>query len=346
MTHVSASRHSASVQIIGIHVGGTSTHKTALVRGRCLVKEIQSGLSDATLHQSISTRLQSTFRGIPIAAAGRHFETDSASQLNSPLFWEAFSSELGPVPHTDADTHLMQTLSDLGGAQVFCLDAPITFPSCTSCHRACPGVPLCPEPAVQSLFRLWEKDKEEDERKTRMPLPHTERYFEAYARRHFERSLFAGSLDIENTLSSNKAPLSARAHHLARRIRQAFPGAIVVETHPWLSAAGWSLHCGYRINHMSELRQPESGQASRAGLLKKLEIHRTALRSAAFMEDLFVELSEHVEIFAASMAVLSAWGLLNGLCDIQPSFVEQGQEDPLLGWALVPRELATYGWSH
>jgi hypothetical protein len=75
-------------------------------------------------------------------------------------------------------------------------------------------------------------------------------------------------------------------------------------------------------------------------------MQRVAMRSPTFMEDLFVELSEHVELFAACMAALSAWGLLNGLCDIQPSFLEQEHDDLLKGWALVPRELATYGWGH
>ncbi len=346
MSDLYVRRTSASVQIIGIHVGGFSTHKTSLVRARCVLKEFQSGIGDSQLHRVICSRFQQSMTELPLASPGSHFDNDSPHQLNSPLFWEAFSSELGPVPQADSDTQLMQTISDLGGAQIFCLDAPITFPSCTSCVRRCPGVPMCPEPAVQGLMKLWDEDKQSEEKRPRMPMPHTERYFEAYARRRYEHASFSGTMDIESALSSNKAPLSARAHHLAQRIHQNFPNAIVVETHPWLAAVGWALHAGYRLSHIAELRQPDAGRVSRAGLLKKLEMQRVALRSPTFIEDLFVELSEHVEIFAASMAALSAWGLLNGLCDIQPSFIQQGQDDPLKGWALVPRELATYGWGH
>ncbi|NBO39081.1 hypothetical protein EBU99_10920 [bacterium] len=339
-------RASASVQIIGIHVAGASTHKTSLVRARCVVKELQSGTTDPQLHALVCKQLQTGLGQIPMAAAGSHFESESAAQKNSPLFWEAFSSELGPVPNTDPDSNLMQTISDLGGAQIFCLDAPLTLPSCSTCVRVCPGVPLCPESAVQGLLSLWNEDNQSEDKRPKMPLPHTERYFEAYARRRYEHPGFAGGLDIESVLSSNRAPVAARAQHLSRRLKHTFPNAIVVETHPWLAAVGWALHAGYRLNHVAELRQPDAGRIARAGLLRKLELQRLALRSATFIEDLFVELSEDVEIFAATIAAMSAWGLLNGLCDLQPSFLQQGLENPLLGWALVPRELATYGWGH
>jgi hypothetical protein len=336
-----------SLQIIGIHVGGVANQKSSLVRARCVVREFYTGLSDAALHGRLLSRLQQSISGIPGAAPGSQFDSEAPTAKNSPLFWEAFSSDLGPVAHQDADTRLLEAISDLGGAQIFCLDAPLTFPQCTTCSRACPTVPLCPEPAVQGMMELWKEDKDTEAKRPRMPLPHTERFFEAYARRRYQVYTYAtGAHELENVLSSNKAPLAARAHHLARRLKTHFPNALIVETHPWLAAVGWALHCGYRLNHSAELRQPDSGRIARAGLLKKLELSRTALRSAVFVEDLFLELSDHVEIFAATMAAMSGWGLINGLCDIQPSFLNQAQTDLLQGWALVPRELATYGWGH
>ncbi|NBX17432.1 MAG: hypothetical protein EBR09_08715 [Proteobacteria bacterium] len=339
-------RSQASVQVIGIHVGGFSSPKSALVRARCVVGEIRTGISDPNLHSFLCTRLQESLEDVRQAAAGAHFEADSDIQVNSPLFWEAYSSELGPTASADADTQLIETIKDFGGGQIFCLDAPITFPSCTTCPRVCHGVNECPEPPVKEMLKLWHEERESEIRRPRMPPPHTERYFEAYARSRYEHPSTFGNSDLESVLSSNKAPVSARAHHLARRIKAAFPLAIVVETHPWLAAAGWSLHSGYRLNHLAELKQPDSGKVVRAGLLRKLELSRTAMRSANFIDDLFLELSDNVGIFAAAMAALSGWGLVNGLCDIQRSFVQQGLTDPLQGWALVPRELATYGWGH
>lgn len=346
MNKTAAHKSSVSVQIIGLHVGGVSTHKTSLVRGRCVLKKYQSGSTDLGVHETICNRLQMTLGKLPWDSAGAHFHFESSESSNSPLFWEAFSTEIGPVPHSDPDSFLLEKISDLGGAQVFCLDAPLSFPTCTACLRDCPGVSMCPEPAVQGMIRLWNEDKQFQEKRSKMPLPHTERFFEAYARRRYEHSTWLGILDLESALSSNKAPLTARAHHLSRRLKQLFPNAIVLETHPWLAAMGWALHSGYRLNQVSELRQPDAGRIYRAGLLKKIELEKIALRSATFMEDLFVELSDHVELFAASMSALSAWGLLNGLVDIQPSFLNQGQGDIMTGWALVPRELATYGWGH
>jgi hypothetical protein len=339
-------RSQVSVQVIGLHIGGFATQKSSLVRARCTLGEIRTGVSDSNLHASLCQRMQESLEGLPAAAAGAHFESDAGVQTNSPLFWEAYSGELGPTSGADADTQLIETIKDFGGAQIFCLDAPITFPSCTTCARACTGVFECPEPAVKSMLNLWQEERENEPRRPRMPAPHTERYFEAYARRRYEHPSIIGSSDLESVLSSNRAPVSARAHHLARRLKAAFPAAIVVETHPWLAAVGWALHCGYRLNHLAELRQPDSGRVARAGLLRKLEISRAAMRSANFIEDLFLELSDNVGIFAAAMAAMSGWGLVNGLCDIQRSFVQQGQPDPLQGWALVPRELATYGWGH
>ena len=346
METTSHPRHNASVQVIGIHVGGVASQKSSLVRARCVVGEIRTGVSDSALHALLCSRIQDSLPGVRAAHAGAHFDSELPTQINSPLFWEAYSSELGPTPSSDADTHLIETIKDFGGAQVFCLDAPLTFPTCTTCVRACTGVPDCPEASVQAMTKIWQEEREAESRRPRMPAPHTERYFEAYARRRYDHPGMTGASDLESVLSSNKAPISARAHHISRRLRAAFPNALIVETHPWLSALGWSLHCGYRLNHLAELRQPDSGRVARAGLLRKLELSRTALRSAAFMEDLFLELSDQVGIFAAAMAAMSGWGLVNGLCDIQRSFVYQGQSDPLQGWALVPRELATYGWGH
>lgn len=347
MTETSSQRSpSPSIQVIGIHVGGVANQKSSLVRARCSVREIRTGISDRRLHGLISNRIQESLPGSGIGVAGAQFDAESAELKNSPLFWEAFSSELGPTANMDADTRLLDTISDLGGAQIFCFDAPLTFPSCTTCTRACRGVSFCPEKPVQEMIKLWEEDKEHEARRSRMPAPHTERLFEAYARRRYDHLGAGGPIDLESALSSNKAPLTARANHLARRLSATYPNAIIVETHPWLAAVGWSLHCGYRLNHIAELRQPDSGRVARAGLLKKLELSKIACRSASFMEDLFVELSDHVEIFAAAMAAMGGWGLVNGLCDIQPMFVSQGLADPLQGWALVPRELATYGWGH
>ena len=347
MTESSSHRNtSPSVQVIGIHVGGVANQKSSLVRARCTVREIRTGVSDRSLHSLVSKRISESLTGSALGVAGAQYDAESSDLKNSPLFWEAFSSELGPSANLDADTRLLETINDLGGAQIFCLDAPLTFPVCTICSRACRGVTFCPENQVQEMIKLWEEEKEHEARRSRMPVPHTERLFEAYARRRYDHLGAGGSIDLESALSSNKAPLTARAHHLARRLKAIYPNAIIVETHPWLAAVGWALHCGFRLNHVGELRQPDSGRIARAGLLKKLELSKIAFRSASFMEDLFLELSDHVEIFAAAIAAMSGWGLVNGLCDIQPVFVDQGLADPLQGWALVPRELATYGWGH
>ncbi|MEY2987806.1 MAG: hypothetical protein RJB13_1327 [Pseudomonadota bacterium] len=326
----------ADVQIIGIHVGGPATHKTSLVRARCYVHNLKfSGISE-DLSSALLTRLG------PVLASPQN---RGSHEENSPLFWEAFCTELGPVAQNDPDSHLLQKIDDLGGAQIFCLDAPISLPSCSTCKISCPGVQSCPEKAVRSMLALWKEELKSEER-SRMPFPHTERFFETYARRRYEHPGLSDQLVVEPALSSNRAPLTARAHHLARQLRFKFPNSVVIETHPWLAAAGWALHSAYQINHIQTLRQPDTGKISRAGLLKKLEIQRYAMRSAHFIEDLFLELSDNVEIFAASIAALSAWGLLNDLCDVRPEFIEQGQDDPLTGWAMVPRELATYGWGH
>lgn len=326
----------AAIQIIGVHVGGAATHRTSLVRARCFVNSLKfSGLPG-----DLTNVLLKRFESILPAPKQRGHHSD-----NSPLFWEAFCTELGPVAHSDPDSHLLQKIDDLGGAQIFCLDAPISLPSCSTCKISCPGVQACPEKAVASMLDLWKEDQQ-NENRSRMPFPHTERFFETYARRRYEHPGMSEQLVVEPALSSNRAPLTARAHHLARQLKFKFPNSIVVETHPWLAAAGWALHSAYQINHIQTLRQPDTGKISRAGLLKRLEIQKSAIRSAHFLEDLFLELSDNVEIFAASIAALSAWGLLNDLCDVRPEFINQGQDDPLSGWAMIPRELATYGWGH
>ena len=334
------------LRIMGVHLGGSATKKTAVVRASVQVKRLLSGIPEGVNHDLFSNALKAYFPDLNIEPERPGQNTGQTSEGgSSPLFWEAFSAEIGPSSHQDSDARFFDVVSDLGGADVFCIDAPLTLPPCLSCPPECAKTFPCSSRAADFMRAIWEEKRKNDKR-ARPPLPYIDRYFEVYARNTFEHPGYSGSFEIESAMGSNRAPLTARAICLARQLKQRYPKALIVETNSIVAALGWSLHSGYKIDSLLSLKSSQFGRSARAGLLKKLEQKRFATRSANLHEDLFTEYASQVEVFLAAMGALSAWGLLNGEILITKEFLTVEAGSPLQGWACVPKDVAQYAWGH
>lgn len=332
-----------NMRIIGVHLAGPSTRKTAVVRASGTVRTALSGMPEGAEHDVLKSSLQAYFPQLEVEPLESH---KTYADCASPLFWEVFTSDLGPSSHQDADARLLQAIEDLGGADVFCIDAPLTLPPCVQCSTfGCREPKGCDNASVALMKKLWEERRQTD-RKARSPLPYLDRYFEVFARSTFEHPGFTGSFEIEAPMGSNRAPLTARSIHLSRQLTAAFPKALILETNSLVSALGWSLHSGYKLSSLLELKNNSLGTTSRAGLLKRLEQKRFATRSAMLHEDIFSEFYGQTEIFLAAMGALSAWGLFLGEVLVTKEFLALEPGTPLRGWACVPKDVAQYAWGH
>lgn len=315
------------IRIVGVHLSGASVRRSAAVRSSCVLTQARTGLELGPAHSRIADALF-RWRGVE-AVAG---EEDPSSA--SPLFWEAYSPEIGATPSKDSDARLKEAIADLGAADLYCIDAPLTPPPLLCCAAGTEDSAK----AVEALWRLWETQRTEG-RKIRAPQPYVDRWFENYARQRFEAARLEHGFEFEAPFSSNRAPISARAMWLKRELRARFPRALVLETHSIAAAVGWSTAAGYKGLASVALKHGHDGHGARAGLLRRLEVQHYATRSAGLHHELFEGLAASAEVFFASMAALSAWGFLTGRAFVDAEFASLEEADPLAGWALLPREL-------
>ena len=318
------------LRIVGVHLAGAATRKSAVVRALAPLNSIYSGVEPGPIHDLFSSSLISFFPTIRV-------QSGAPSITPSPLLWEAFSSEIGAIAKKDSDTRLIEVVQDMGGADIFVIDAPLSLPPCTKCELLCPGTFQCKVPEVELFLREWNERRKKDG-KQRNPQPYVDRFFEMFARNQFEHELLNGGFEFEAALGANKAPLTLRAMRLYREIKMHFPNALILESNSLVAAMGWSFQTGYKINSLIELRNSVQGIESRAGLLKKLEQMRIATRAATLHPELFQDLAEHAELFLAAMSALSAWALLNGEALLNLDFLQLNKSHPLNGWACLPKD--------
>lgn len=333
-----------NIRIMGIHIAGANTHRTAIVRATLVTESLCTGLPLGPAHESVAAGLRASFPQFPVFP--RDDETRARPDSGDgarPLFWEAFSADIGASPYRDSDSRLMEAIHDLGGADVFCLDAPLSLPPCVTCSLRCPGTFKCVVPEVVRMRELWEKHRKEEKR-LRAPQPYVERFFEHYARAALEHPGLSGAFEYEAALSSNRSPLTARAIRMARELKSRFPEALVIESNSFLSTLGWGLKVGTTIPSLVEFKDEGKGRVMRAALLKRLEQQRLATRSASLHEELFHELYRQIELFLAAMTALSAASFLTGDALMAPEFLEVGPDSPLIGWACLPREVEQHAW--
>ncbi|MCA2958712.1 MAG: hypothetical protein IOD12_00575 [Silvanigrellales bacterium] len=359
-----------TVRILGIHLAGAHTRKSCAVRASTLLNECRSGVEAGPLHALYCRGLSGRFEDLPRVSendlsvpprlnAASEGEAD-ATKAPNPLIWEAYSADIGPSPHRDSDSRFIEVVSDMGPVDVVILDAPLTLPPCVSCDLPCPGTTLCPVPEVVLMRQAWEERRQLEadarvaqgkkafrrEKRVRIPQPYLDRAFEVFARNHYEHPILSGTFEIEAALGSNRAPVTARSRRLQRELLARFPGVLLLETNPALATLGWSLSTGYKVGSLLEMKSTQSGRSARAGLLKRLEQRRMAVRGASLHEILFADFASNPGVFHAAMAALTAWGLFSGEISLHEEFLSLNPDSPFRGWACVPKEAANYAWGH
>jgi hypothetical protein len=266
--------------IVGLHLGGAHTKKSAVVRGS-LEKELATGRFYFLLNMAIGN--------------------------------------IGVTKHRDADTRLMEIVSDLMPFDVLCIDSATSLPPCTSCLLACPGVPLCQVQEVNFMKlaveeelqnKTKEKGKGRHTRYARMPQPYLERGFELKLRSSAEYSQVKGNLDLEPVLGSNRAPLSMRSMRFLKEFKHAFPNVTVQETPSLLACQGISQHVLNTVPTLSEMKDFRVGKnlkSFRGELVKKLLANQTLVFGSSVPGELRADLVENFNEFLALVSALVPW---------------------------------------
>jgi hypothetical protein len=337
-------RDSKTLCIVGLHLGGAHTKKTAAVRASVSLRRLKSGLPPGPEHQLFKSAIEPWFPDLSCVA----LTTASIAHADSaPLLWEAAARDIGPLARTDSDTRLFQVLEDLGHADIMVIDAPLTLPPCTPCQQTdCQGINSCSQVCVKNMHEEWMQLRSLDERKVRTPQPYVDRYFEFFARNRFNHPALAGAHEFDSCLSSGRAPLTARAQFIAHKIRSKHPKTLVIETNSTVAALGWSLSSGHRPRRMENLRRELEQPEHRKTILTRFEHRHMALRSAGLHAMLYKEFAEHHETFLAAICALTGWGLVSGEIFVTTEFLQQHPTQPLTGWACLPKEITNHVWKH
>jgi hypothetical protein len=230
-------------KILGLHLGGAHTKKSAVVRGSL---------------------------GYRDGAGAPYFVLDVSI------------GNIGQTKHRDADTRLIEVISDLMPVDILCVDSATSLPSCSTCVLQCPGVPLCQVQDVNFMKvvsfqdtqnKTLEHGKGRHTRFVKMPQPYLERSLEYKLRTCSEHGSVKGNSDLEPTLGSNRAPISLRSMRFLKEFQAAFPKVEIWETPSLLASQGLSQAVLKKIPLLSEIRDSyleKNANTFRGKLLRKL----------------------------------------------------------------------------
>lgn len=236
--------------VVGIHLGGTQTCRSAVVRGQCVVRRFgQASTHSPATNAAYRSQLEQLFfapraggddraDGEPMSKAGSDQQLSSGAA--SPLILDAFVHSLGPEPDRDADVRLTEVIADMGRADCYVIDVPLGLPPCTICALRCPGSAHCQVAEVAAMHDLWRVMRKRGSR-SRAPQPYLDRYWDYFCRNVLDGLAVGLRSEFESPLGSNRSPLAARARYLARWIESSMGlgHGRVLETNSTVSAWAW-----------------------------------------------------------------------------------------------------------
>jgi hypothetical protein len=336
--------------VVGIHLAGNQTNRSAVVRSSFATQNIWSGRT----RQSPDILLQFLAKKFPGIACyqGTATLSDKPENHPSPLIIDNFVASLGPTPVMDADQRLCQTLTDLGKADFYVIDVPFELPPCVLCELPCPGARRCEVDEVMRMTNFWMTLRKQG-RKLRAPLPYLDRYSDFFARQIFEHQAPQLFAEFESPMGSNRAPLLARSRHVKRWIQNQFKVEPhqVIETHSSASALSWLAQSYSDANSRSQTKaQPDSPSLWPAAQIRREKSGR-AMRKSTFE---YLAASGRVALganlqpayardliqpgpFLAAMSALTVRSLASGEIFFQDEFMESPlllARQPLLPAAL------------
>lgn len=217
-----------------------------------------------------------------------------------------------------ADQQLHQLLVQHGNQlEMVGVDAPLVLPKCLRCKLKCPGYEVCREPEI---LWMWEhyRNLNSQRKPKKLFTPYTERCVEMFLTNQLEETFH-----LQHALGSNTAPLAARMHYVARRLK-----VPLIETFPKLSIWRLGRLLGVGKSHLLFHKHAVSGDESRKIFLTKLIEKQYAF---IYEQDLKA-MVENNQAFESFMSAMTAVLEFRGDCEKRPKGFPKGES-----WISFPK---------
>jgi hypothetical protein len=203
-----------------------------------------------------------------------------------------------------SDTQIVKLLEKQGDSlHTVGVDAPLILPKCLRCRLQCPGHEKCQEPEIRWMWKLH-KIRDPKKRPNKVFTPYTERCVEQWICNEISPELVP-----DHAFGSNRAPLSARALYLKRRIKSR-----LVEVIPRLSVWQLGQEMGMRKNHLLLYKQMARGANIRQRFLDRWSEEGL---SFIYHRD-FKAMVKDTYAFDSFICAYTAYLNYKGLCEKRP----------------------------
>ena len=320
-----------TLRVVGIHLGGSQTSRSAVVRGHFAIRRLCPPEQAASVQREAwLSWLTSLFPGVvTVPLSGASAPGQCGEGLCSPFVVDSFVHSLGPERDRDGDTRLMEVISDLGSADCYVIDGPLGLPPCTGCLLVCPGASSCQVDEVERTFDLWRSMRKRGAR-FRAPQPYLDRYWDYFGRHVLEGAGHGLRGEFESPMGSNRAPLAARARYLSQVLqgRLGISSTRILETQSTVSA--WAWHAAAHRSRAEDpsgivsaaaMRAERSGQLLRKTVVDFLVSSGRLGWGANLSRSLLASGRLHPEVFLATMSALTLRCLGVGEVFVQDDFL-------------------------
>ncbi len=185
------------------------------------------------------------------------------------------------------------------GLEIIAFDAPLQLPKCIRCTLPCPGYERCDLPAIRWHWEMF-RARQAVKRPTKIFTPYTERCAEVWISQELEEEFHPS-----HALGANAAPLAARLHYLARRLRavKSKSKPELIEVFPKLSV--WRIGSQLKLPK-SQLRFHRHGQESDMARHQFLKALVESEQAFIYQQDVKL-MVENPQVFDAFIAAYTAF---------------------------------------
>jgi hypothetical protein len=266
-------------KIIGLHLGGAHTKKSAVVRGNLVYeKNTPRFLLDVSIGNIGETKYRNT-----------------DERLVEIL------SDLMPF-----DTLCIDTATSLPP----CVHCPLPCPGVALCEvNEVNKMKVSYDQQMKQ--KTLEKGKGRHTRFMRLPQPYFERSYELYLKTNTVYAEVKNNHDLESTLGANRAPLSLRSMRLMNEFKSLFPNVLIFETPSLLATQGLSkilLNSIPSTHEMKEKRYKKNLFFSfKQLMLKELTSQNILIFENSHSVETKLNIENNLNEFLALMSALIPW---------------------------------------
>lgn len=217
------------------------------------------------------------------------------------------------------DLQIHEIISQYQGAlESVSFDVPLQLPFCMTCKLQCPGYENC---SVEHIEWMWEHYRKTQKKKKAKKLftPYTERSVEMHLATELEEVFI-----LPSALGANMAPLTARAHFIARRLE-----VPLIEVFPKLSV--WRIGRSLQVmkSHLRFHKHAVGGDESRRQILHALSTHNVVF---VYEQDVKSMVANN-HAFEAFIGAFTAFLKFKGQTEVRPKGFPDNE-----AWIDFPRD--------